>query len=42
MLWLAIVANVVAILIIPAWATLSDRVGRKPVFVSGRRWAAPC
>jgi MFS family permease len=35
MLWLAIVANVVAICVIPVWATLSDRVGRKPVFVSG-------
>ena len=35
MLWLAIVANVVAICVIPFWATLSDRVGRKPVFVTG-------
>jgi MFS family permease len=35
MLWLAIVANVVAILVIPAWATLSDRIGRKKVFVTG-------
>ena len=35
MLWLAIVANVVAICVIPLWAVLSDRVGRKPVFVSG-------
>ena len=35
MLWLAIVANVVAIARIPFWARLSDRVGRKPVFVSG-------
>lgn len=35
MLWLAIVANVVAILVIPFWATLSDRVGRKPVFLTG-------
>ncbi len=35
MLWIAIVANVVAIMVIPAWATLSDRVGRKPVFVTG-------
>ena len=35
MLWVAIVANVVAILTIPAWARLSDRVGRKPVFVTG-------
>ncbi|GAA1957261.1 MFS transporter [Nocardioides panacihumi] len=35
MLWLAIVANVVAVLTIPLWASLSDRIGRKPVFVSG-------
>ena len=35
MLWVAIVANVVAILVIPAWATLSDRIGRKQVFVTG-------
>jgi MFS family permease len=35
MLWLAIVANVLAILTIPLWAQLSDRVGRKPVFVTG-------
>lgn len=35
MLWLAIVANVVAIAVIPFWAMLSDRIGRKPVFVTG-------
>lgn len=35
MLWLAIVANVVAVCTIPLWARLSDRVGRKPVFLSG-------
>jgi MFS family permease len=35
MLWLAIVANVVAISVIPLWARLSDRIGRKPVFVTG-------
>ena len=35
MLWLAIVANLFAIAIIPFWARLSDRVGRKPVFVTG-------
>jgi MFS family permease len=35
MLWLAIVANIVAICTIPFWATLSDRVGRKQVFVTG-------
>ena len=35
MLWLAIVANIVAIAVIPFWARLSDRIGRKPVFVTG-------
>ena len=35
MLWLAIVANLVAIAVIPFWARLSDRVGRKQVFVTG-------
>jgi MFS family permease len=35
MLWLAIVSNLVAIATIPLWATLSDRIGRKPVFVGG-------
>ncbi|GAB3083166.1 MFS transporter [Nocardioides zeae] len=35
MLWLAIVANLVAICTIPLWARLSDRIGRKPVFVTG-------
>jgi MFS family permease len=35
MLWVAITANIVAILVIPLWAMLSDRVGRKPVFVTG-------
>ncbi|NLV81348.1 MAG: MHS family MFS transporter [Rhodococcus sp.] len=35
MLWLAIVANIIAVGTIPMWASLSDRVGRKPVFLSG-------
>src|SRR3954470_20490874 len=35
MLWVAIVTNVVALAAIPAWAALSDRVGRKPVFIFG-------
>jgi MFS family permease len=42
MLWIAIVANLVAIGVIPLWATLSDRVGRKPVFVSGLIGSAVC
>jgi MFS family permease len=35
MLWVAIVTNVVALATIPAWATLADRIGRKPVFIFG-------
>jgi MFS family permease len=35
MLWIAIVANLIAIVAIPFWARLSDRVGRKPIFVTG-------
>ena len=35
MLWVAIVTNVVALAAIPLWATLADRIGRKPVFVTG-------
>jgi MFS family permease len=35
MLWVAIVTNLVALITIPAWATLADRVGRKPVFIFG-------
>ena len=35
MLWIAIVANLIAIAIIPFWAHLSDKVGRKPIFVTG-------
>ena len=35
MLWLAIVANIVAVITIPLWARLSDRIGRKPVFLTG-------
>jgi MFS family permease len=35
MLWVAIVTNLVALATIPAWARLSDRVGRKPVFIFG-------
>jgi MFS family permease len=35
MLWVAIVTNVVALGAIPAWATLADRIGRRPVFIFG-------
>ena len=35
MLWVSIVTNVVALAALPAWATLADRVGRKPVFIFG-------
>ena len=35
MLWVAIVANIVALAAIPVWAKLSDRIGRKPVFILG-------
>ncbi|GAB3886328.1 MFS transporter [Kibdelosporangium lantanae] len=35
MLWVGVLANVVALAAIPLWATLADRVGRKPVFIGG-------
>jgi MFS family permease len=35
MLWVAIVTNVIALAAIPAWATLADRIGRRPVFIFG-------
>ena len=35
MLWVGVIANVVALAAIPLWARLADRVGRKPVFLSG-------
>ncbi len=35
MLWVNGAANGVALLAIPLWARLSDRIGRKPVFVGG-------
>jgi MFS family permease len=34
-LWVVVAANVVALGAIPMWATLSDRVGRRPVFTLG-------
>ena len=35
MLWVGALANVVALVAIPLWATLSDRIGRSPVFLVG-------
>ncbi|MFC4494305.1 MFS transporter [Streptomyces ovatisporus] len=35
MLWVGVLANAVALLAIPLWAKLSDRIGRKPVFLTG-------
>ncbi|MFD7401620.1 MFS transporter [Streptomyces sp. NPDC059866] len=35
MLWVGALANVVALAAIPLWATLSDRIGRRPVYLVG-------
>ncbi|WP_405918270.1 MFS transporter [Streptomyces sp. NBC_00728] len=35
MLWVGALANVVALAAIPLWATLSDRIGRRPVYLIG-------
>ncbi|MDQ3788434.1 MAG: MHS family MFS transporter [Actinomycetota bacterium] len=35
MLWVGVLANVVALAALPLWATVADRVGRKPVFIAG-------
>ncbi len=35
MLWVAILTNVIALFVIPAWAMLADRIGRRPVFIFG-------
>ncbi|WP_328751771.1 MHS family MFS transporter [Streptomyces sp. NBC_00285] len=35
MLWVSALANLVALAAIPLWATLSDRIGRRPVFLVG-------
>ena len=40
MLWTGVLANVVALGTIPFWASLSDRIGRKPVFAAGSAGAA--
>jgi MFS family permease len=35
MLWVAILTNIIALVAIPAFATLADRYGRRPVFIFG-------
>lgn len=35
MLWLTVVANLVGLFAIPTWGMISDKIGRKPVFVGG-------
>ncbi|TLS44711.1 MHS family MFS transporter [Streptomyces montanus] len=40
MLWVGALANLVALGAIPLWATLSDRVGRRPVFLLGAAGSA--
>lgn len=40
MLWAGVVSNLVGIITMPLWAILSDRVGRKPIFVGGMAAAA--
>ncbi|GAA2362026.1 MFS transporter [Saccharopolyspora halophila] len=34
-LWVGVLANIVALAAIPLWARLADRIGRKPVFIGG-------
>jgi MFS family permease len=40
MLWVGALANLVALAAIPLWASLSDRVGRRPVFLIGAAGSA--
>jgi MFS family permease len=40
MLWVGALANVVALAAIPLWAALSDRIGRRPVFLLGAAGSA--
>lgn len=40
MLWVGASANLVALAAIPAWAALSDRVGRRPVYLIGAAGSA--
>jgi MFS family permease len=35
LLWMVILSNVVALIALPLWARLSDRIGRRPVFAVG-------
>ena len=35
MLWVGVLANIVALVALPLCATLADRIGRKPVFIAG-------
>jgi len=35
MLWMLIAANLLALAAIPFWASIADRIGRKPVFIFG-------
>jgi MFS family permease len=40
MLWVGVLANILALVTIPLWAMLSDRIGRKPVFIGGAAGSA--
>jgi len=40
MLWVGALANLVALAVIPLWATLSDRIGRRPVYLIGAAGSA--
>ncbi|MFD3730270.1 MFS transporter [Streptomyces sp. NPDC058632] len=40
MLWVAALANVAALAAIPLWASLSDRIGRRPVYLVGAAGSA--
>ncbi|MFF3499295.1 MFS transporter [Streptomyces sp. NPDC003247] len=40
MLWVGALANVAALAAIPLWASLSDRIGRRPVFLIGAAGSA--
>jgi MFS family permease len=35
LLWMVVLANVVALAALPGWAILSDRIGRRPIFAFG-------